>query len=49
MIDDKDLVRLSECCFIVHEVIKTAIQGENADDIDGSAREVLEDLERYVD
>ena len=49
MIDDKDLVQLTECYFNVCEVIETAIQGKNADDINGSVREALEDLGRYID
>ena len=49
MIDDKDFVQLSERCFNVCEVLKTTIQGKNADDINESVRETLEGLGRYVD
>ena len=46
MIDDEDSVQLSEYCFDVCEALKTVIQGKNADDINESVREVLEDLGR---
>ena len=46
MIDDKDSVQLSEYCFNVCEVLKTAVQGRNADSLDESVRVALEDLER---
>ena len=49
MIDDKDSVQLSEYCFNVCEVLKTAVQGRNADSLDESVRVALEDLERWVD
>ena len=47
MIDDKDSVQLSEYCFSVCDVLKTAIQGR--DGLDESVRVALEDLERWVD
>ena len=49
MVDDKDSVQLSEYCFNVCEVLKTTIQGRNADSLDVSVRVALEDLERCVD
>jgi hypothetical protein len=49
MIDNKDSVQLSEYCFNVCETLKTAIQGRNADDLNGPVRAILEDLERCVD
>ena len=48
MIDDKDSVQLSEYCFNVCEVLKTAIQGTNADSLNVSVRVALEDLGRCV-
>ena len=49
MIDDKDSVQLSEYCFNVCGVLKTAGQGRNADSLSESVRVALEDLERCVD
>ena len=49
LIDDKDSVQLSEYCFNVCEVLKTTIQGRDADSLNGSVRVALEDLERCVD
>ena len=49
MIDDQDSVQLSEYCFNVCEVLKTAIQATNADSLDESVRVALEDLGRCVD
>jgi len=46
MVDNKDAVQLSEYCFNVCEVVKTAIQGKNTDD--ESVRMALKDLGRYV-
>ena len=46
MVDDKDSVQLSEYCFNVCEVLKTAVQGRDADSLDESVRAALEDLER---
>ena len=48
MIDDKDSVQLSEYCFNVCEVLKTAIQGRNTDSLDESVKAALVDLERCV-
>ena len=49
MIDNEDYLQLSEYCFNVCEVLKTVIQGKDADDLNESVRETLEDLERYAD
>ena len=49
MIDDEDSVQLSEYCFNVCEVLKTAVHGKDADNLDKSVRAALEDLERCVD
>jgi len=49
MVDDKDSVQLSEYCFNVCEVLKTTIQGRDADSLNESVRAALEDLERCVD
>jgi len=49
MIDDRDSVQLSEYCFDVCEVLKTAVQGRNVDSLSESVRAALEDLERCVD
>jgi len=49
LIDDKDSVQLSEYCFNVCGVLKTAVQGRDADDLDESVRLALEDLGRCVD
>jgi len=46
MIDDKDSVQLSEYCFNVCEVLKTAIQ--ERDGLDESVSVALGDLERWV-
>ena len=48
MIDDKDSAQLSEYCFNVREVLKTTIQGTNADGLDESVRVALDDLGRCV-
>jgi len=48
LIDDKDSVQLSEYCFDVCDVLKTAIQGRDVDGLDESVRTALEDLERCV-
>lgn len=48
MIGNKDSVQLSEYCFNVCELLKTAIEGKNADDLAESERKALEDLERSV-
>ena len=48
MIDNKDYLELSEYCFNICEVLKTAIQGKNVDDLDESVRKTLENLERWV-
>ena len=49
MIDDKDSMQLSEYCFNVCEVLKDAVQGRDADSLDESVREALQDLERCAD
>ena len=49
MIDDKDYLQLSEYCFNVCEVLKTAIQGKTADTSNESVSKATEDLERCVD
>ena len=49
MINDKDSVQLSEFCFNVCEVLKTAVQGRDVDSLDESVRVALEDLKRCVD
>lgn len=49
MIDSKYSVQLSEYLFNVCEVVKTAIQGKNADDPNESVKKALENLERYID
>ena len=48
MTDNKDAVQLSEYCFNVYEVVKTSIQGKNADDLNETVRMALKDLGRYV-
>ena len=48
MIDNKDAMQLSEYCFDVCDVLKITIRGKGVDDLGGSARKVLEDLERCV-
>ena len=48
MIDDEGSVQLSEYCFGICEALETAIQGENADDLNGFVRTAFEDLERCV-
>ena len=49
MINNKDFVQLSEYFFDVCEMLKTAIQGKNIDDLNEPVRTALEDLERCVD
>ena len=49
MIDDKDPVQLSEYSFNVCNVLKTVVEGRNADSLDESVRVALEDLGRCVD
>lgn len=49
MIDNRDSVELSDYCFNVCEVLKTAIQGKSVDNLDEPVRKALEDLERCVD
>jgi len=48
MIDNKDFVQLSEYFFDVCEMLKTAIQGKNMDDLNEPVRTALKDLERCV-
>ena len=48
MIDDKDSMQLSEYCFNVCTVLKTAVQGRNVDSLGEPVRAALEDLERCV-
>lgn len=43
MINNKDAVQLSECCFSVCVELKTAILGKNASDLDRSIAMTLED------
>ena len=49
MIDNEDYLQLSEYYFNVCEVLKTIIQGKNADNVNESVRKILEDLESYAD
>ena len=49
MIDDNDSAQLSDYCFNVCEVLKTAVQGRSADGLNESVRVALEDLERCGD
>lgn len=49
MSDNKDCVQLSEHCFDVCKVLKTVIQGNNADNLDESVKMALGGLERCVD
>jgi hypothetical protein len=49
MIDDEDSGQLSEGCFSICEVLKTAIQGKNADDLNESVKTALEDSKRCAD
>ena len=48
MTDNKDSVQLSEHCFNACEVLKTAVQGKNPDDLSESVRKALQDLGRCV-
>lgn len=48
MIDNEDSVQLSGYCFDVCETVKTAVQGNNTDDLNESVRKALGDLERCV-
>jgi hypothetical protein len=48
LITNKDFVRLSDYCFNVCEVLKTAIKEENADDLSEPVQIALEDLARCV-
>lgn len=48
MVDNKDSVQVSECCFNVCETLKGAIQGKNRDDLNESEKIAVEDLERCV-
>ena len=49
MIDNEDSVQLSEYCSNICSALETAIEGKNVDDLSGSVRVALEDLERCVD
>ena len=46
MIDDEDSVQLSGYCFNVCETVKTAVRGNNTDDLNEPVRKALVDLER---
>jgi len=48
MINSEDSVLLSGYCFDVCEALSATIQAKNADNLDGSIRTALEDLERWV-
>jgi hypothetical protein len=48
MIGNKDSLQLSEYCFSLCEALKTAVQGKNADDLNGSVRSALEGSKMYV-
>ncbi|KAF9790923.1 kinase-like domain-containing protein [Thelephora terrestris] len=48
LITNKDFVRLSDYCFNVCEVLKTAIKEENADDLSEPVQIALEDLARNI-
>ena len=49
MLDNKDSVQLSEYLFNICEVLKTAIQGRSAEDLNESVKKALEGLERCVE
>ena len=49
MIHNKDSVQLPEYCFDLCHTLETAIQGKVVDDLNGSMRASLENLERCVD
>lgn len=49
MIGNEDSVQLSEYCFNVCEVLRTAVRVKNMSDPNGSMRKAVEDLGRYVD
>ena len=49
MVADEDSLKLSEYCFNVCDVLKTAIQGKGVDDLNKSVRTALGGLERCVD
>jgi len=46
MIDNEDGVQLSENCFDVCDVLKTAIRGRSADDLNEPVRTALGNFER---
>ena len=49
MADNKGSLQLSECCFDACMALETAIQGKSVDNLEGSVRIGLKDLERYLD
>ena len=49
MIASRDSVRLCICCFKACEALKTAIEGGDADRLDGYVSVAIEDLGRCVD
>lgn len=49
MIEDEDIVQLSESCFNMCVALESAIPGKNVGDLNGSVRTILEVLEGCVD
>ena len=48
MVDDKDSIQLAEYLFELCESLKTATQGKNTDELSGSMRVGLKEIERWV-
>lgn len=49
MIGDKDSVRLADYCFNICMALGTTLQGKDVDNLDGSVRATLDEVERCVD
>ena len=48
MIDDDAFVELTRSCVRAWHVLKTATEGRGVDSLNGSTKEGIESLERYV-
>ena len=48
MVDDKDSIQLAEYLFDMCESLKAATQGKNTDELSGSMRVGLKEIERCV-
>jgi hypothetical protein len=45
MVDDKDSMQLSECCFSARDKLKNAIRGDNSSGLNESEKVPMGDLE----